>query len=84
MATWEVALVREQGQTFGVACVKDSLLHNRSKAEATINALTCHFGCDVVLIGARQHRLLGRPDIVRFLSNVSPDRLPWKKYQIAA
>jgi len=84
MAQWEIALIKEQGQTFGVASVKDSLLQNRTEAERTINALSRHFGCDVVLIGAQQHRLLGRPDIVRFLSNVSPSCLPWKRYQIAA
>jgi hypothetical protein len=83
MAFWDVALIREQGTVFGVASVKDSVLLNGGDAEGLITGLTRYFGCPIVLIGARNHRLLGRRDIVQFLRHVSISQLPWKRYNIS-
>lgn len=84
MARWEIALVKEQGINFAVASVKDSVIINRHQADDVISALSWELGQPVVLLGARQHRLYGRSDIVRFLRNVHPSRLPWRHVDIAA
>ena len=84
MARWQIALVREQGVNFAVASVQDRVLSNRAEADDVLAALTRRLGQPVVLLGARQHRLYGRADIVRFLQNVHPSRLPWRMMDIAA
>lgn len=84
MARWQIALVKEQGINFAVASVKDHVIQNRSEAENLISALRVRLGQPVVLLGAQQHRLYGRPDIVRFLSNIDPSRLPWRQIDLAA
>jgi len=84
MAQWEIALVKEQGISFAVASVKDSVVINRSQADGVIRALSLRLGQPVVLLGAQQHRLYGRTDIVRFLRNAHPLQLPWRRMDIAA
>lgn len=84
MATWEIALVREQGVNFAVASVRDSVLSNQAECDRLIAAFNLTLGQPTVLLGARQHRLYGRTDIVRFLQNVQPSRLPWRRVDIAA
>jgi hypothetical protein len=84
MAQWEIALVKEQGMNFAVASVQDHVISNRHEADDLISGLSFHLGQPVVLLGARQHRLYGRQDIVRFLQNVHPSQLPWRRVNIAA
>lgn len=84
MAQWQIALVREQGINFAVASVKDYVIQNRSEADGLIAALSLRLGQPVVLLGAQRHRLYGRQDVVRFLSNVHPSQLPWRRIDIAA
>lgn len=84
MTQWQIALVREQGVSFGVALVRDHVLNNTSERDGLMQALSVHLGQPVVLLGERQHRLFGRQDIVRFLRNVHPSRLPWRTVTLAA
>lgn len=84
MSTWDVALVREQGVSFGVVSVRDSVITSSSERDELVRAWSFELGIPAVLIGARDHRLYGRPDIVRFLSNVHPSRLPWRRMTLAA
>lgn len=84
MSQWQIALVREQGINFAVASVQDHVINSPSQANQLINSLSLRLGQPVVLLGARQHRTYGRADIVRFLRNVHPSRLPWKMLNIAA
>lgn len=84
MANWQIALVREQGLNFAVASVQDHVLNNPTVRDNLIQSLSVRLAQPVVLIGARQHRLYGRQDIVRFLQNVHPSRLPWKMVTLAA
>lgn len=84
MSTWNVALVREQGVSFGVVSVRDSVINNPSERDELVRAWSFELGIPAVLIGARDHRLYGRTDIVRFLSNVHPSRLPWRRMTLAA
>jgi hypothetical protein len=84
MATWQVALVREQGVSFGVVSVQDSVLDSPTQRQELSNRWTIKLGCPAVLLGARRHKLFGRSDIVRFLERIDPARLPWKQLSVAA
>ena len=84
MSTWNVAIVREQGVSFGVVSVRDSVINSSSERDELVRVWSFELGVPTVLIGARDHRLYGRRDIVQFLSNVHPSRLPWRKMTLAA
>lgn len=81
------ALLREQGVTFAVVVVKNHVVQNRHEAEKTIQGLQQYFpGIPVVLMGQDARggpTYFGRKDIARFLSNVTPSRIPWKRYTVA-
>jgi hypothetical protein len=82
----QVALVRERGVDFAVVAVKRDTLSNRSKCDDMIQALSPHFGdVPVVLMEQDSRRIptyYGRPDIVRFLSNIFLEQLPWRNFSI--
>jgi hypothetical protein len=84
MAQWQIAFVREQSVDFAVAAVSDSVLMSKSAREKTARELTVLLNVPVVLLGEQKHRLFGRPDLVRFLKNVHPARLPWRRVTLAA
>jgi hypothetical protein len=79
--TGSVAIVREQGQTFSVVAVKDSAVQP-SQREDTLTGFQREFGPRTVIMGAQRGQLYGPPDIVRFLGNVDPSRLPWRDFTI--
>ena len=84
MSTWDVALVQEQGISFAVVGVQDRVINSPSDRDQLVRAWSYKLGIPAVLIGARDHRLYGRTDIVRFLGNVHPSRLPWRRMTLAA
>jgi hypothetical protein len=84
MTTLEAALIKEQGVTFVVVAVRDSVVDNISEAEQMIGAMSVRFRCPAVLMGAHSHRTRGRRDLVQFLSRVHISRLPWRKWSLAA
>jgi hypothetical protein len=79
MATCDIALIREQGINFAVVCVADHVIHSPSSREETVRAWTYELGVPIALMGAQQGRTYGRRDIVNWLSNVDPGRLPWRR-----
>jgi hypothetical protein len=83
---FEGAVIREQGQTFAVVVVKRHVLDSPSQANQTITSFRPALpGMPVVLMGqdARgRATYYGRRDIVDFLSNVSSDRIPWRRYTV--
>lgn len=83
MSTWNVALVREQGVSFAVVGVRDSVINNSADRDQLVQSWSYELGMPAVLLGAHDHRLYGRTDIVRFLKNVHPSRLPWRKMTLA-
>jgi hypothetical protein len=84
MGTWQVALVREQGVNFAVICVRDGAIDSSLERDRLVKWWTVQLQQPVVLLGAQQHRLWGRRDIVDFLSNIDPARLPWRRMNVAA
>lgn len=84
MATVQFAVIRQQAVTFGIVVVKDYVVDNRLEADQAVSAWSLELACPTILLGARRHKLYGRPDIVRFMRNVSLDRIPWRQATIAA
>ncbi|NKJ41355.1 hypothetical protein [Novosphingobium sp. SG720] len=84
MSSVQFARIREQGITFCVVVVKDSVIDDQFERDSAVAYWSRQFGCVTVLLGANRHRYYGRTDIVRFMSNVALDRIPWRTTQIAA
>jgi len=78
MATWQVALVREQGVEFGVVVVQDHLIDSPGQRDQLVGAWTARLGRPVALMGGRRHHSYGRRDIVNWLGTVHPSQLPWR------
>jgi hypothetical protein len=80
------AVVREQGITFAVVAVKRHVVENRSEANQAIASFAPVFpGMPIVLMGKDSRgraTYYGRTDIARFLSRVSVNALPWKRFTI--
>jgi hypothetical protein len=80
----QAAVVKEQGQTFAVVVVKRSVIDVRQRGEETLVGLRRYFPRMPIVLMAQDGRgiptYLGRPDIVRFLSKISFQRLPWKEF----
>lgn len=82
MAQWQIALICEQGINFAVATVKDHVISNHQEADKVVSALSLRLGQPVVLLGANHHQTYGRRDIVRFLQNVHPSQMPWRRVDL--
>lgn len=84
--TIEGAVIREQGITFAVVVVKPHVLSIPSEAEDMIESLRPVFdGVPVVLMaqdGRGRPTYYGRRDIARFMANVHPSRVPWKRFTV--
>lgn len=85
---FEGALITEQQVTFGIVGVKSFVLADasaRRDMEAFGHAV---WGpVPIVLMAADGQGVptyYGRPDIVRFLANVEPWRIPWQRYTVGA
>jgi hypothetical protein len=85
---FEGAKVTEQGVTFGIVIVKPSVLSD-SREQMRARALgTQAFGPVPIVLMAQDGRGVptyhGRPDIVRFLSNILVEQIPWQRYTLSA
>ena len=80
------AVVREQGQTFAIVVVKPHILDSRQQSAEAQRAFQPRFpGVPVVLMADGpfgRPRYWGRRDIVNFLANTDPARIPWRQYTI--
>ena len=81
---FEAAVIKEQGVSFVVLPVKSHVFNlPSSKQEMIIFGQLKFPGLPIVLMRKRidgRAEYYGRPDILKFLSNVHPSRLPWAKY----
>lgn len=80
------ALVKEQDVTFAIVVVKKMVLDNRSEAENTIRSFQPIFPRTPIVLMAQDSRgvptYLGRPDLVKFLANISLTAIPWRDYTV--
>lgn len=86
--TFEGAIIREQGVTFGIMVVKRPVLDDPSRRDSLIAAASRVFGGIPTILMAQQlggrARYYGRRDIVRFMARVPVSAVPWKRYRTAA
>lgn len=79
---FDIALVREQGVDFAVVNVKRRVLDDRRAQENLATTLAPHVGAIPVVFMSEDSRgratYVGRRDLVRFLSNVFVEQLPWR------
>lgn len=86
MATFDAALIKEQGVSFAVVTVKRGILNQPSSREHARAQSSAGFGgVPVVLMeqdssGAPKYH--GRRDLVNFLSNCFLEQLPWSQYRL--
>ena len=80
------ALIKEQNVTFAVVVVKEYVLHSTSKENVRASFIR-YFGNIPIILMAQNSRGIptydGRKDIVHFLANINPSRIPWKRYSAA-
>lgn len=80
------AVVKEQGITFAIVVVKRHVIQDKLEGQKAIQAFSPVFpGMPIILMAQNSRGIptyLGRPDIVKFLANVHPSRIPWKRYTV--
>lgn len=80
------AIIKEQGQTFAIVLVKQSVLTSSQK-DSVAESLKTTFGNIPIVLAAQDSRgnfkYYGRQDIARFLSKIHPSQIPWRTYTIS-
>jgi len=78
------AVVKEHGVTFALAVVKRHVLNSQMQSRHAAQSFQPLFpGVPIVLMGQDSRgtpTYWGRRDIVAFLRNSNPSRIPWKEY----
>lgn len=81
------ALIKEQGVTFGIVIVKPYVLSVPSEADSMRAFGTRVFGSVPIILMAQNSRGIptysGRRDIVKFLSKVPMQAIPWREYTLS-
>jgi hypothetical protein len=84
---FEGALVKEQGVTFGILIVKPHVLNVPADRDQMVGFGRSVWGAVPIVLMKQDGRTVptywGRPDIVRFLANIHPGRIPWKRYTVS-
>jgi hypothetical protein len=85
---FEGAVIKEQGQTFGLVVVRPNVLNGPSEVQEMRRFGASAFGpMPIVLVALNSQGVptyYGRRDIVQFLSNVPMEAIPWQQYTINA
>ena len=78
------ALIKEQGVNFAVVVVKPNVLDTSTTREQTRQGFSQYFpGVPIILMTQNSRGIPtyhGRQDIVNFLVNIHPSRIPFKRY----
>ena len=81
------ALLKEQGITFAIVVVKPHVLNSTIECDNARRSFNPVFPGVPIILMAQNSRGIptyqGRPDIVKFLAQVHPSRIPWKRYNYA-
>lgn len=82
----EGAVIKEQGVTFAIIVVKAQVLASpTTKEQMQAMGSRIFLGMPIILMAQDSRGVptyYGRTDIVKFLANVHPSRIPWKRYTI--
>ena len=79
----QAALIKHQGVSFAVVSVKSHVIHSETQSQEAIQSFSYMFpNMPIVLMGIVGGRPMfrGRNDLVRFLSRLHINQLPWRKY----
>ena len=80
------ALIKEQGVLFGIVVAKSHVLNSPSDRNQILNFGIRAFGAVPIVLMAQDASgtptYYGLKDIVRFLSSVPFQRIPWREYLI--
>lgn len=80
------AVIKEQGQTFAIVVVKSHVIQNTMQAKTFQNSCSSIFPRMPIILMAQNSRGIptyyGRTDIVKFLANIHPSRIPFKRYTL--
>ncbi len=78
------AVIKEQGVTFGIIIVKPYVLQNQKERESVVLLGKKAFGAIPIVLMAQNSRGVptywGRTDIVKFLSKIPMECIPWREY----
>lgn len=78
------AVIKEQGIVFAIVVVKSGVLDFSTQREEARMGFSKYFPGMPIILMAQNNRGIptyhGRTDIVNFLANVHPSRIPWKTY----
>ena len=81
------AIIKEQGVTFGIIVVQQSVTASSVEADkfrAGVRRTLSEFSGIPLILASQDARGVfsyqGKPDIVSFLASVSSGRIPWRKY----
>lgn len=81
--SFDGAVIKEQGVTFAIVVVKPYVLNSPNK-ESIRQSFLRYFGNIPIILMTQNSRGIptydGRKDIVYFLANIHPSRIPWKHY----
>lgn len=81
--SFDGALIKEQGVTFAIAVVKPYVLTSPEKESIRLGIMRYFGNIPIILMAQNQKGIPtydGRKDIVRFLANIHPSRIPWRHY----
>ena len=84
--SFDGALIKEQGVTFAIVVVKPHVLTSTEKESIRLGFMLYFRNIPIILMAQNQKGIPtydGRKDIVRFLANIHPSRIPWKHYTAA-
>lgn len=80
------AVIKEQGVTFAIVILKPYLLNSLSKEKIRASFIPFFGNIPIVLMAQNSREIPtyhGRRDIVHFLENINPARIPRKHYKAA-
>lgn len=80
------AIIKEQGVTFAIAVVKPYVLNSPSREDIRASFVPIFGNIPIILMAQNSHgtpTYNGRRDIVQFLANINPARIPWKHFTTA-
>jgi hypothetical protein len=85
--TFQGAVIKEQGVTFGIVIVKEHVLQSHAEANQVIGSCQGVLRVAPVVLMAQNSRgvptYYGRKDIVNFLARIDTRRIPWKEYTVS-
>lgn len=79
------AVIKEQGVTFAIVVVKSHILKSPSREKARQSYVQFFPNMPIILMSQDANgtpTYHGRNDIVKFLANIHPNRIPWERYTV--